>query len=144
VAKVLILDDDKSDTGELVDELALDHTVVHVRNRQELEEALRQGPFSIILVDLMMALEDGIPANESDTGFSAGAYLYEKLVAPVFPDVPFLIITGVDTRTELFGRAVRRLAGYAGYRGCLEKPVDAEDVMKALGSAAERRQGEDG
>ena len=132
--RLLLVDDDDEDMPLFVEDLEGEgHTVVHATNAADLQSAVKLAGFDGIILDLMMPAMDGIPADESESGYLGGVYLYETFIAKQWNAVPLVVLTAVDSGTSVFAAARERLSKYHGYRGWLEKPVDALEVVEKLG-----------
>jgi CheY-like chemotaxis protein len=135
--KILLVDDDTDNMSHFADELeVLGHLVVHARNVPELRAALADLHFDGIIIDLMMPGLDEVPDSETQSGYLAGVYLYERYVAGEQASAPFVVLTAVSSDTTVFASAARRLSAFPSFRGIIGKPVLADDVIRALGGDA--------
>ncbi|MBE9505902.1 MAG: response regulator [Chloroflexi bacterium] len=131
--RLLLVDEDERSMPMFVAELELlGHRVATARDPAELKKHMSDFDFDGIILDLMMPTSDQIPEDESEFGYQAGVYLYEKYMAVEHSDVPFVVLTAVDPNTSVYARAIATLDRYSGFRGALRKPQDASAVVDRL------------
>jgi len=130
--RILLIDDNEEAMGHLADAIRVrGGDVVQVASRRQAREAAK-GRFDGIIVDLMFAPADDIPARESDSGFRGGAFIFEHDVRHLQPATPFVILTAVDKTTAVYRAGVEQLQQHKGFRGALEKPATLGEILRLL------------
>lgn len=115
--KVLLAEDNEINRLVAMDLLKMrGHTVKAVKNGLEALEALRQEPFTLVLMDMRMPGMDGIEATRRVRAGEAGN-----------PRVPIVALTAY----ALEGDRERFLA--AGMDDYLSKPIDMEELDRVIG-----------
>lgn len=134
ILTLLLVDDNISDMRHFVDEFILEgHNVYHAYNYNTIQKAIASNKdFHGIILDLMFTPEDGIPALQTDLGYTAGIYIYENLIRHKYPNVPFVILSATDKTTDLYLSAIERLNRYPSFRGFCEKPIEIKELLEYM------------
>jgi CheY-like chemotaxis protein len=136
--KFLLVDDELGDMKNFIDAVEQrGYSIRQASTVEGLQEALRAEEFDALILDLMMPALDGIPPGESESGYLAGLYVYEHLIAPVKPGLRFVVLTAVAKGTSVFAKADRKLKTYPSYRGTFGKPVTVDEIIAAFAAEQE-------
>lgn len=135
--RILVVDEDRKHMPQVCDVLrALGHDVLHIPDWRQIQVELRAFKPEGIVLDLMIPAS-GLPLNECGHGYTTGEYIYKTLIAPIAPDVPFVVLSAADQSVSFVEAATERLRKLSPCRAILEKPCDERSIVVHLESQEE-------
>jgi CheY-like chemotaxis protein len=113
---ILVVDDDVDIRETLLELLEGEgYSARGAANGQEALNQLRQGPASVILLDLMMPVMDGFEFRK------------QQLAEPVLRDIPVIVVSAGGNCE----RSARELGAYR----CMRKPLDVSKLLESIRAA---------
>ena len=130
--RVLLFDDDQEHMPLLMEEVRSWATVTQATSIDEALSLSQTDRFDVVLIDLMMPFDDRLPETDVESGYKAGAYLYERYLDEKLEGVPVVVLTAVDTRTRVFAESEAILKRHSEFRGVIRKPVEGPALKLEL------------
>lgn len=129
---ILIFDEDPKHLPILCDLLRQKgHTVLQVKDQQELEKSINVFKPEGIVIDLMMPSLN-CPPDMCSGGYTTGGYIYRNIINKIAPGIPFIVYTATVVEVSFINKEIQELKKFKEYRWVLEKGCNEELIVQYL------------
>ncbi len=131
---ILMLDEDRDSMPHFADLLEMEgNTVSQVATRAEFQQSLSQNSYDLLILDLMIP-DPELSESDTDSGYTAGAFIYESTDRAQTQGIPFLVYSAAPLNASIISKRLRILESNSLCRGTFRKGQDDGRILVKIKS----------